>query len=175
MPSAIDVIETPMTAAQLAERWRSMCADPTFEDVPGKVELTPWGEILMSPVGKTHGLLAGALARLLPQKLGGKVMVEVGVLTEEGVRAPDVAWCSDEFLSAHSEEAPLTAAPELCIEIASPGNAMPKLREKAFAYLSAGATEAWILVPASRTREVFREGALVDDSGFDIGLSEIFQ
>ena len=152
-----------------------MCVDPTFEDVPGKVELTQWGEILMSPVGKAHGLLAVALSVLLMRKLGGKAMVEVGVLTPAGIRAPDVAWCSDAFLAAHPEDAPLSAAPELCIEIASPGNAMPKLREKALAYAAAGAIEAWIVVPTSRTLEIYRTEGKVDRSGFGIQPAEIFE
>ncbi len=152
-----------------------MCVDPTFEDVPGKIELTQWGEILMSPVGKAHGLLAVALSVLLMRKLGGKAMVEVGVLTAAGIRAPDVAWCSDAFLAAHPEDAPLSAAPELCIEIASRGNAMPKLREKALAYLAAGATETWIVVPTSRTLEIYRTEGKVDRSGFGIQPAEIFE
>lgn len=152
-----------------------MCVDPTFEDVPGKVELTQWGEILMSPVGKAHGLLAVALSVLLMRKLGGKAMVEVGVLTPAGIRAPDVAWCSDAFLAAHPEDAPLSTAPELCIEIASPGNAMPKLREKALAYAAAGAIEAWIVVPTSRTLEVYRTEGKVDRSGFGILPAEVFE
>lgn len=171
----VDVIEVPLSPLELGERWRRMCVDPTFEDVPGKIELTQWGEILMSPVGKAHGLLAVALSVLLMRKLGGKAMVEVGVLTAAGIRAPDVAWCSDAFLAAHPEDAPLSAAPELCIEIASRGNAMPKLREKALAYLAAGATETWIVVPTSRTLEIYRTEGKVDRSGFGIQPAEIFE
>ena len=152
-----------------------MCVDPTFEDVPGKIELTQWGEILMSPVGKAHGLLSVALSALLMRKLGGKAMVEVGVLTAAGIRAPDVAWCSDAFLVAHPEDAPLSAAPELCVEIASPGNAMPKLREKASAHVAAGATEAWIVVTTSRTLGIHRAEGKVDQSGFGILPAEIFE
>ena len=71
-------------------------------------------------------------------------MAEVGVATSIGVRAPDVAWCSDTYLQAHPEEMPLSAAPELCVEIVSIHNALPKLREKAMAYVRAGAREAWL-------------------------------
>jgi Uma2 family endonuclease len=47
------------------------------------------------------------------------------------------------------------AAPELCIEIVSVSNALPKLREKATAYLNAGALESWIVFPRSRQIEIF--------------------
>ena len=171
----VDVIEVPLSPLELSERWRRMCVDPTFEDVPGKIEITQWGEILISPVGKAHGLLAVSLSVLLMRKLGGRAMVEVGILTTAGIRAPDVAWCSDGFLAAHPEDAPLSAAPELCIEIASPGNAMPKLREKASAYLAAGATEAWLVVPTSRTLEIHGAGGRIDLSQFGILPEEIFE
>lgn len=60
-------IEAPLAPDELARRWQALCADPMFEDVAGKIELTEWGEILLSPVGK---------------------MTEVGVATSIGVRAP---------------------------------------------------------------------------------------
>jgi hypothetical protein len=56
---------------ELVACWKAMCADPTFEDIPGKIELNEWGEILMSPVGKTHGIVAMRIAELLHKTLGG--------------------------------------------------------------------------------------------------------
>jgi hypothetical protein len=72
--------------------------------------------ILMTPVGKSHGLAAMHLGERLREALGGHTMAEVGVATPIGVRAPDVAWCSDAYLEAHPEELPLSAAPDLCVE-----------------------------------------------------------
>jgi hypothetical protein len=86
-----EVIEAPLAPAQLAARWHALCADPTFEDVAGKIELTEWGEILMTPVGKTHGIAAMRVGEALRRALGGHTMAEVGVATSIGVRAPDVA------------------------------------------------------------------------------------
>jgi Uma2 family endonuclease len=152
-------IEAPLAPDELARRWQAMCADPTFEDVAGKIELTEWGEILMSPVGKSHGIAAMRIGEALRRALGGRAMAEVGIATPIGVRAPDVAWCSDDFLAAHPEEMPLSSAPELCVEIVSATNALPKLREKAMAYVNAGAVEAWIVHPQSRQVEIYgREG-----------------
>lgn len=176
MSAAHEAIEAPLDREQLAKRWRAMCADPSFEDIAGKVELTEWGEILvMSPVGKTHGLLATRIAKALEQVLGGRTMVEVGVATDIGVRAPDVAWCSERFLEAHPEEAPLSGAPELCIEIASPSDALPKLREKAIAYVNAGATEAWLVLPRSQQVEVYGKEGLRATTSFQIDLAGLFK
>lgn len=169
-----EVIETPLDREQLARRWQALCADPSFEDLAAKIELTEWGEILMSPVGKSHGLLAARLAELLRRALGGHAMVEVGVATELGVRAPDVAWCSDAFLAAHPEEAPLAAAPELCVEIVSASNALPKLREKAAAYVRAGATEAWLVFPRSKQVEIHGAEGRRGVSAFGIEAGTLF-
>jgi Uma2 family endonuclease len=160
MSAVQETLQAPLDRDELARRWRMLCADPSFGDIVGKVELTEWGEILvMSPVGKTHGLLATRIVKVFTEALGGRTMVEVGVATDIGVRAPDVAWCSDAFLAAHPEDAPLDGAPELCVEIASPSDALPKLREKAAAYVKAGAMEAWLVLPRSRQVEIYgREG-----------------
>ena len=167
-------LDTPLGRRELTDRWADLCVDPTYEDVAGKIELNEWGEILLSPVGKTHGLLASELGERLRAALGGRTMVEVGVLTDLGVRVPDLAWCSAEYLAAHPEEAPLTSAPELCIEIASPTHSIVKLREKAAAYVRAGAREGWILVPVRREIEIYGVTARLGTTAFPIDLAKVF-
>ena len=174
MSAIPETIETPLAPDQLARRWQAMCADPTFEDVAGKIELTEWGEILMSPVSKSHGLAATRLARCLEQALGGRTVVEVGIATAIGVRAPDVAWCSDAYLAAHPEEMPLSSAPEICVEIASASNALPKLREKAMAYVKAGAIEAWIVFPQTRRIEIYDRGGSRESTSFNVETHALF-
>jgi len=168
------MIEAPLAAAQLAARWQALCDDQTFEDVAGKIELTEWGEILMSPVGKTHGLAAMWIGETLRKALGGHTMTEVGVATAIGIRAPDVAWCSDVYLRAHPEETPLSSAPELCIEIVSATNALPKLREKAVAYVNAGATEAWLVYPETRRVEMYGRQGPMTATAFDVEITSLF-
>jgi Uma2 family endonuclease len=170
-----ETIEAPLAPAQLAARWRALCADPTFEDVAGKIELTEWGEILMSPVGKTHGIAAMRIGEALRKALGGHTMAEVGVATSIGVRAPDVAWCSDAYLQAHPEDMPLASAPELCIEIVSANNALPKLREKALAYVRAGAHEAWLAYPENGRVEIYGPEGPMAATTLDLDLESLFR
>jgi Uma2 family endonuclease len=169
-----EAIEAPLAPDQLARRWQALCADPTFEDVAGKIELTEWGEILMSPVGKSHGIAAMHIAETLRKALGGHTMGEVGVTTAIGVRAPDVAWCSDTYLADHPEELPLSSAPELCVEIVSASNALPKLREKALAYVNAGAIEAWIVHPQSRQVEIYAREGRKPATSFAVSMTALF-
>lgn len=175
MPIDVQTIEAPLTRDELAARWQALCNDPIFEDVPGKIELTEWGEILMSPVGKLHGLVAVKVAELLSQSLGGRTMVEVGVATAIGVRAPDVAWCSDAYLAAHPEDMPLSSAPEICVAIASSGSPMPKLREKALAFVNAGAVEAWILLAQTRQIEIYGRGGRQEATTFPVDTGKLFE
>jgi len=168
------LIDAPLGPLQLAARWRALCADPTFEDVAGKVELTEWGEILITPVGKSHGLAAMRIAETVRRALGGHTMAEVGVSTAIGVRAPDVACCSDAYLADHPEEMPLASAPELCIEIASASNALPKLREKAMAYVGAGAQEAWLVFLEARGVEVYAAEGRRPTTTLPVDLAALF-
>jgi Uma2 family endonuclease len=173
MSATITPFEAPLAPAELACRWQALCADPTFEDIAAKIELTEWGEIVMSPVGKSHGIAAMRIGEALRKALGGHTMAEVGVATAIGVRAPDVAWCSDEFLAAHPEEMPLSSAPELCVEIVSGSNALPKLREKAMAYINAGAAEAWIVHPHAELVEIYGREGRKDRSSFAVDLTAL--
>lgn len=171
--SPAEVIETPLSPYALGERFRELCADPRFADLPGKVELDVWGRILMSPASNQHSLVQTRLARRLAS-LGGEPLVEASVTTQVGVLVADVAWASAQFMRAHDSETPFTAAPELCIEIASPSNSRKELREKAGAYLAAGALEAWLVYPQSRRFEFLSSGGPLDQSKFDVDLTNLF-
>lgn len=174
MSERTEALEAPLAPAQLAARWQVLSEDPMFEDVAGKIELTEWGEILMTPVSKSHGIAAMRIAEGLRRALGGHTMAEVGVATAIGVRAPDVAWCSDAYLARHPEEMPLSTAPEICVEVVSATNALPKLREKAVAYVNAGAKEAWLVFPESRRVEIYGRDGQLSTSTFGVDLTSLF-
>lgn len=169
-----EVIEHPLNAEALSQRWRDILGDPRLADFVGKIDLDSWGRIIMSPVNTEHGAIAANLAVLLTAQLGGRTLVEVGVRTPSAVYAPDVAWCTDEFLESRRTETPLETAPQICVEIASPSNAILDLRAKAQAYLDAGATEAWIVFPRSRRIEYHRKTGVADRSEFPLDLSKVF-
>ena len=102
-------------------------------------------------------------------------MVEVGIMTPAGIRAPDVLWASDSFLAAQpGDEMPLSAAPQLCIEIASPRDSRPKLREKVPAYIAAGAQEVWLVFPRSRRVEMYNERGPIEESRFPVDRVRFF-
>jgi len=168
-----EVIELPLTAEALGERFRELCADPRFGNLPGKLELDLWGRILMSPASNQHSVIQTRLARRLGA-LGGEPIVEASVMTSLGVLVADVAWASAEFMRAHAGETPFAQAPELCIEIASPSNSRNELRDKVQAYLAAGALEAWIAYSQSQRCEFFGPGGQISESRFAVDLEGLF-
>ena len=168
-----EVIEAPLTRDTLAARYRELCADPFFANLPGKIELDNWGRIFMSPASNYHGLLQIRLGqRLAP--LGGQAFAEASLVTSIGLLVADVAWASAEFMRAHGYETPFTQAPELCIEIASPSNSLKELREKVDAYLAAGAVEAWIVYPQSKRVEFSGRSGSMQRSSYAVDLSALF-
>jgi Uma2 family endonuclease len=171
---SVEVIEAPLSAQALSQRWREILDDPRLMQFAGKVDLDCWGRIIFSPVNTEHGGIAGNLAQLLKAQLGGRVLIEVGVRVASGVQAPDVAWCSEQFWRARREQTPLEQAPALCIEISSPSNAIHDLRAKARAYVDAGASEAWIVFPKSRRIEMHAASGQIQQSAFTVDLTGVF-
>jgi len=130
----------------LSLRWAEVMADPTLQNLPYKIELNARGKIEMSLASNRHARLQGRLAFEFTKQLSsGEALTECSVLTEIGVRVPDVAWASKDFLSAHGDVTPFPQAPEICVEITSPSNTDDEIREKIHAYLAAGAGEVWIV------------------------------
>lgn len=168
-----ELIEAPLSREELAVRYRGLCEDPLFANVPGKIELDLWGRMVMSPPGAYHGLLQGRLCRMLAA-LGGETFVEVPIVTSVGLFAPDVAWASVQFMDLHGRENPLMAAPEICIEVVSPSNSVKELQEKREAYLATGAHEVWIVYPKSKRCEFHGAQGPLERSAHAVDLGGLF-
>jgi Uma2 family endonuclease len=173
MDKVQELIEAPLSSEELALRYRALCENPCYANVPGKIEVDVWGRLLMSPASNYHSALQTRLCQRLAA-LGGEVFVEASVLTRAGVLVADVAWASPEFMRVHEFETPYAQAPELCIEIVSPSNSVKELQDKIAAYLAARAEEVWIVYPQSKRCEFYGKQGLVERSGFGVDLSRLF-
>ena len=159
------------TAEALAIRWAEILRDPSLRDLPYKIELNARGKIEMSPASNRHALLHAHLAAELARQLvGGQPLTECSVLTEIGVRVPDVAWASAGFLMAHADSTPFPTAPELCVEITSPSNSDEEIQEKTRAYLAAGAAEVWV-VSEDGIIEYHGRSGRQDRSSFNVSIT----
>ena len=150
------------------------------------------------PHGKIHGIIAANLVFFLGafvrhRRLGIVATSEIGVWLETGpdtVRAPDIAFFSveqdppgAEIPAGYSRD-----VPALAVEVASPSDSRPALRDKALMWLNAGARMAWNVHPDTRTVDVYRpnlatitlaEGDVLSGydviPGFSCQVSEIFE
>lgn len=134
----------------LVARWAEVINDPTLHDLPYKIELNAEGTIEMSPANNWHAAVQAWLAHFLRETLpDGMVYTECSILTVAGVRVPDVAWGSADFVKEQGGNTPFTRAPEICVEILSPSNSPREIDTKMKAFLAAGAREVWL----ARARE----------------------
>ncbi|MCY7348550.1 MAG: Uma2 family endonuclease [Pyrinomonadaceae bacterium] len=135
----------------LTVKWQELIDNPFFRDMPYKIELNKFGQILMSPASNRHGILQNKVARQIEnQKQSGVIVIECSILTNEGVRVADAAWLSDEFYAEFGEKTPYPKAPEICVEVKSPGNSKGEMEEKIRLYLEKGALEVWIIDESAR-------------------------
>ncbi len=135
-----------MSANLALSMWKQILGDPWFRDIPYKVETTNSGAILMSPASNWHGVTQMDIGMCLSKsRKGGRVISECSILTTDGVKVADVAWASDEFISEHGFKTPYTVAPEICVEIVSPGNTQQEIEHKVDLYLAKGALEVWVV------------------------------
>lgn len=165
--------------------------------VPGKRYELVGGELVEVPgAGGLHGLLVKVFLRLLDpfvlaHRLGEVFADGVGYIIARGpdvVRIPDVSFIARERLPAGGiPEGFIPGAPDLAVEIVSPGDRAEEVYGKVREYLDAGARLVWVVWPRHRTVTVYtpdgqvrerREGDELDGGdvlpGFQVRVAELF-
>lgn len=162
-----------LSPEELRSRWIEMTRDPLLAQIPYKLEMNERGSMEVSPATRRHAslqtLLASELRRLKPE---GVTLTQCAVQTELGVRVPDVAWASSDFVLANGLGTPLPGAPDLCIEMLSHLNQRAHILDKVTAYLTAGAREVWLVHENGSLEILSAHGARTRSSlGVDIKLT----
>ena len=105
-------------------RWQDVCENPQLQDLPFKMELNHWGQLVMSPAKNIHSVLQGRIQRKLFKRLGdrGEIIPECAIQISDNVKVADVAWLSPERYQQVKHEIAYSIAPGLCIEIISASN-----------------------------------------------------
>lgn len=167
------------------------------ENAGRRFELSEGVLIEMAPAGLKHGNWAGMLGRVIGNHvevngLGIVTAAETGFIlhTDENgkdtVRAPDVGFISKERLPAELPDGFAPFAPDLAVEVVSPGDSASEIEQKVLEYLRHGTRAVWVFYPTTRTvfvhslTSVQRLG--VDDTldggdvlpGFTLKISEVF-
>ncbi len=138
--------ETIARAARVGLTWEEVCADPNLENLPYKIETNEWGQIVMSPTRLRHGQFQFKIGEKLSKRMQGRgeIITEAAVNTSKGTKVADVAWFSPERWEQVKEEFDASVAPEICVEVLSPGNSKEEIEQKQRLYFDAGAQEVWI-------------------------------
>ncbi len=125
-------------------QWSEVVSDKNLSNLPYKIELNEYGQIVMSAASNQHGFLQVEIAFFLRASKIGKVITECSINTPRGVKVADVAWGSSDFFLKNGLTTPFSVAPEICVEILSASNSMPEMFEKIELYLQQGAKEIWL-------------------------------
>ncbi len=140
-----------------------------------RYELIDGTLFIKEPPGFSHGCLEARLATILSNHcdargLGRVLAGDAGFVTrsdERTVRAPDLAFVSFERLP----RGPVTdgfgrVAPDLTVEILSPGDRRGEVEAKTREWLRFGVTAVWLVDPRQRrVRVVTRDGEVVVGEG----------
>lgn len=125
--------------------WQEVCDHPSLQNLPFKIELDERGKIIMSPVRVSHSAYQGEITYRLRSMLRmGKTLTECAIRTRKGTKVADVAWASRKRFEKIFHEAECSVAPEICIEVISPGNTEDEITEKKSLYFENGAEEVWV-------------------------------
>ncbi len=138
--------ETMERAARVGLTWEEVCDDPNLENLPYKIETNEWGQIVMSPRWLKQGACGAAIGGFLHQSMNqrGSIVMIAAVKTSKGTKVADVAWFSPERWEQVKDEFDASVAPEICVEVLSPGNSKEEIEHKKRLYFDAGAEEVWI-------------------------------
>lgn len=146
---------TILPQEDLSALWVELAQD---QQLPDWYELTEHGEVVLSPKpSNRHQLLCTQIALQLQTQLGGQAGVEVAILTSTaGIRVPDVVWMPNEKWEVVTTKQDLIQAPDLVVEVLSPGNRKTSVAHKIQAYLASGVQEV-IVVGLRGTIEYHRQ------------------
>jgi len=78
-------------------QWADVVNDPSLRNLPYKIELNQYGQIVMTPHWPIHSEIQSLLQDALNDRLaGGRAVQEYAIQTSAGVRVADVVWRSEE-------------------------------------------------------------------------------
>jgi Uma2 family endonuclease len=126
-------------------QWSEVIASPYLKDLPFKIELNEYGNVVMSPVKVAHSAFQSEIAFILRSLLKeGRTLTECAIATRKGTKVADVAWASLPLFKQIQRQTECSIAPEICVEVISASNSTQEMAEKRELYFESGAKEFWL-------------------------------
>lgn len=143
-------------------QWQEVLENKSLRELPFKIELNRWGQIVMSPAKPKHSFYQARIAALLSERLKtGRPVTELAIQTSDNVKVVDVGWVSNERAAVILEEDVASIAPEICVEVRSASNTETEMLTKKALYFEAGAREFWTCDASGKISFYDLEGKLV--------------
>ena len=152
-------------------------------DDGNRYELSDGELIVMPPPKSEHALIIECIHHILAayvyEKRLGRVFSEAGYLLtrepENTARQPDVSFLSIARVKATPRAEYFAGAPELAVEVVSPGNDAAELDLKVNQYLTYGSKEVWVFYPKTRSVLIHQPNGRVRKlSDQDVFTSDLF-
>ena len=163
------ILEQRQSGLMTAEEFFNSPYAESCELIKGKV--VPKGgkfEIAM-PTGAKHGAVTDELEARLSHfvrenKLGKVFAAETGFVLAKGtVRGIDISFVSKEKIAEFGiPDGFFPVAPDLAVEVISPGNTSDEIQTKVEEYLFAGARLVWIIYPKQKMIHVHRQSNVIN-------------
>ncbi len=159
---------TLISSEELLQQWATLAQD---EQSPDYYELTEYGELVLSPrAERSHQRICSSIVRQLSEQLGEEAVQEVAILTTTaGIRVPDVVWMPQERWNNLPRDGALEA-PDLVVEVLSPGNRKPEMDHKIHGYLGSGVKEV-IVIGLTGSIEYIHHNGVHTTSIFNLTLT----
>jgi Uma2 family endonuclease len=129
-----------------------------------RTELIGGRLVVREPAGYQHGEVAMRLARVIANfvdahDLGHVVAAATGFtlsISPDTVRAPDVGFVRKDRIPTPAPRGFATFAPDLVVEVLSPGDRPGDVLAKVADWLTAGVLLVWVVDPVRRLARVYR-------------------
>jgi Uma2 family endonuclease len=162
------VLEQTVTGLMTADEFFDSPYAEGFELINGKVVSKRGGTEINMPTGAKHGAVTDELESRISyfvreNKLGKVFAAETGFILAEGtVRGIDISFVGNEKITKFGiPESFFPCAPDLAVEVISPGNTFDEIQDKIEQYLAAGTKLVWIVYPKRKMVHIHRQSNVI--------------
>jgi Uma2 family endonuclease len=125
--------------------WQQACDAPELNDLPYRIELNRWGQLVMSRINCRHSAHIGEISWRLRQCASrGSVTICAAVNTADNIKVVDVSWMTKKRWNVMKNDDFFCEAPEICVEVLTSENSIEEMMLRRDLFFQSGALEFWL-------------------------------